>query len=182
MKLILVAGTDHTEKNKLIGMAISTLNNGNGYKDFSHVNFSGLNSVKNGFLGLNNIKESYLGVYDDLEKSLSNSKRNAFNIVLDASFAIDTPYGYAPLLTDRFFSIFRPDAIVLLENKLEDFKDNPRELLKVKDHQEINRAYCFKFASQFSVPVKIIKVNKGEMKMTVKDIQDYFVAVQKANF
>ena len=182
MKLILVAGTEHTDKSRLIGTAISTLNNGNGYKDFSHINFNGMESVKNSFSGLSDMKESYMNMYEDLEKVLTNSKRNAFNIILDASFALDTHYGYVPLLTERFFSIFKPDAILLLENKMEDFKDNPRELLKVREQQEVNRAYCIKFASQFSIPVKIMKVSKTDIKGSSKEIQDYFLAVHRASF
>lgn len=179
MKLILVTGIEQTDKNKLIGMAISTLNNGNGYKDFSHINFDGLDSVRTGFLRLADVKESYLSLYEELEKQLTSSKRNAFNIVLDASFTINTSYGYVPLVTERFFSIFRPDVIVVLEARLEDYKDNPKVFYAVKEQQEINKMYCVKYAANFGIPIKIIRVNKSEVRSTVKEIQDYFVSIPK---
>ncbi len=180
MKLILVSGIEQTDKNKLLGMAISTLNNGTGYKDFYHIDFSGMNSVKNGFARLSDVKNSYISMYEDLERVFSSSKRNAFNIVLDASFTINKGYGYVPLITDRFLSLFRPDVIMLIENRLEDFKDIPREFHTIKEQQEINRAYCIKFASEFGIPMKIIKVNKSEIKATVKEMQDYLSSVAKA--
>ena len=180
MKLILVTGIEQTDKGKLIGMAISTLNNGMGYKDFYHIDFSSINSVKNGFIRLGDIKNSYLSMYDGLEKVLNGSKRNAFNIILDVSFTVSRGYGYVPLITDRFLNLFKPDVILLIENKLEDFKENPREFLSIKEHQEINKAYCIKFASDFGIPVKIIKVNRAEIKATVKEMQDYLSSVAKA--
>ncbi|HLD41691.1 MAG TPA: hypothetical protein VJB06_01525, partial [archaeon] len=92
---------------------------------------------------------------------------------------INTQYGYVPILTERFFSIMKPDSILLLENRLEDFKDSQRELLLVKEQQEINRSYCIKFSSEFSLPLKIIKVNKSELKQTVREIQEYLLSVSK---
>jgi len=181
MKLILVGGLEQTNKNKLLGMAISTLNNGNGYKDFNLINFNGATSVRDSFLVNGNLKETYLSMYDDLQKTLTNSKRNAFNIVLDAALTVNTEYGYMPLLTENFFRIFKPNAMLLIENKLEDFKENPRDLLSVKEHQEINKSYAIKIASEFGIPVKIIKVNKTELKSTVKDIQDYLVSIHRTN-
>ncbi len=178
MKLILATGIQQTDKNKLLGMAISTLNNGQGYKDFNCINFDGLNSVRNGFIRLKDIKTSYLSVYDDLENLLNDSKRSAFNLVLDASFTLNTPYGYVPLITERFFSIFKPDVILVIENKLEDFKDNPREMYAIKEQQDMNRVFCAKFASQLSIPVKIIKVNRTEIRSTVKEIQAYLASIQ----
>ena len=179
MKLILVTGIQQTEKNKLLGMSISTLNNGQGYKDFNHINFDGMDSVRNGFIRLKDAKNSYLSVYDDLENVLNDSKRNAFNLVLDASFALNTSYGYVPLITERFFSIFKPDVILLLENKLEDFKDNPREFYSIKEQQEMNKFYCVKFATHFGIPVKIIKVSRSEIKSTVKEIQNYLLSITR---
>jgi len=178
MKLILATGIQQTDKNKLLGMAISTLNNGQGYKEFNLINFDGLNSVRNGFIRLKDVKDSYLSVYDDLENLVSNSRRSAFNLILDASFTVNTSYGYVPLITERFFSIFKPDAILVIENKLEDYKDNPRELYSIREQQDMNRMFCIKLASQFSIPVKIIKVNRTEIKSTVKEIQNYLASVQ----
>ena len=179
MKLILVTGIEQTDKGKLLGMSISTLNNGQGYKDFNYINFDGLRSVKNGFVRLKDVKNSYLSVYDDLENLLNDSKRNAFNLVLDASFTLNTSYGYVPLITERFFSIFKPDVILLLENKLEDFKDNPREFYSIKEAQEINKMFCVKFASEFGIPIKIIKVNLSEIKSTVREIQNYLTSIPR---
>ncbi|MBI5061631.1 MAG: hypothetical protein HZB67_04945 [Candidatus Aenigmarchaeota archaeon] len=179
MKLILVTGIEQTDKNKLLGMAVSTLNNGTGYKEFYNINFNGMDSIKNGFIRLSDIKNSYLSIYDELEKVLNSSKRNAFNIILDASFTLNRGYGYIPLITDRFFSLFKPDVVLLIENKLEDFKDNPREFHMIKDQQEINRAYCVKFASDHGIPMKAIRVNRTEIKATVKEIQDYLTLVAK---
>ena len=178
MKLILVTGIEQTDKNRLLGMSISTMNNGTWYKDFFNINLNAMRSVSNSFFA-GDIKESYLSIYDDLEKVLTTSKRNAFNIVLDAPLTINTQYGYVPILTERFFSIMKPDSILLLENRLEDFKDSQRELLLVKEQQEINRSYCIKFSSEFSLPLKIIKVNKSELKQTVREIQEYLLSVSK---
>ncbi len=179
MKLILVTGIENMEKNKLLSMAMGALNNGSAYKEFCHVNLNALDSVKNGFLRLEDMKKSYLSIYDEIEKTLNNSKRSAFNIVLDASFSLNKPFGYVPLITDRFFSIFRPDVMLIIESKLEDFRENPRELLAVRDHQEINRSYCMKFAADYGIPVKIIRVNRSEVKATIKEIQDYLTSVTR---
>ncbi len=169
MRKILVVGTKETHKTSLVEAAIRGMMNGK----ISHINLNKLTALRT-FDGNGSLQDVYLSLYDELDKKLeslnSNGSANS-DVVIESYYTLDTKSGFIPLLTDRFFKLFKPDVIVLLENPEESLKNHTQGAL-LKNQQKINREYGIRHSSSFGTALKVISVNPVHQAVAIRDIQD----------
>jgi len=168
MKKILVVGTKETNKLPLVESAIRGIMNGG---NVGHINLNKLSAIK-AYTGNGSLQDIYISLYDELDRKLEAMGSNgASTVVIESYYTLDTHSGFVPLLTDRFFKLFKPDSIVLLENTEESLK-NIKESTLLKDQQKVNREHGVRHSSTFGAPLKTISVNPLQQAVAVRDIQD----------
>ncbi len=170
MKLILVTGLRETEKDSIVEMALNKSSTTR--KRFKYVNFEKSDTVSSGITNLNHLKDFHLTLHDEIEQAITGSRREGLNVIVNGNFTIKTDLGYVPLLIDGFFRGFKPDIIVILENRLNELVDNPRKALEIKEQQEIDRGYASRYAAMLGIPLKIIKVSKQNISHSIKEFSE----------
>ena len=136
MRKILVVGTKETNRSSIVESAMKGMMNSS---SISHINLNNLTAIKT-FTGTESLQDVYISLYDELDKKLksleSNGSRNS-TVVIESFLTLNTKSGFVPLITDRFFKLFKPDAIVLLEAQEESLK-NHKEAASLLVQQKIN--------------------------------------------
>ncbi len=170
MRKILVVGTKETNRSCLVESAMKGMMNNN---SISHINLNNLSAIK-AFTGAESLQDIYISLYDELDKKLKsleyNGSRNS-TVVIESFLTLNTKSGFVPLITDRFFKLFKPDAIVLLETPEESLK-NHKDAVSILEQQKINRDYSVKQSSSFETLLKIVKVNPIQLAVAIRDVQD----------
>ncbi|MBI4163858.1 MAG: hypothetical protein HY512_03275 [Candidatus Aenigmarchaeota archaeon] len=170
MRKILVVGTKETNRSSIVESAMKGMMNSS---SISHINLNNLSAIK-AFTGAESLQDIYISLYDELDKKLKslefNSPKNS-TVVIESFLTLNTKSGFVPLITDRFFKLFKPDAIVLLETPEESLK-NHKEAASLSEQQKINRDYSVKQSSSFETLLKIVKVNPIQLAVAIRDVQD----------
>ncbi len=168
MKKVLVVGTKETHKLPLVESAIRGMMNGG---NLGHINLNKLSAIKS-YSGNGSLQDIYISLYDELDKKLQAMDSNgASSVVIESYYTLDTQSGFVPLLTDRFFKLFKPDVIVLLENSEESLKSY-KDASQLKEQQKVNREHGVRHSSTFGTALKIVPVNPLQQAVAVRDIQD----------
>lgn len=168
MRKVLVVGTKETHRLSLVESAIKGIMNGG---NIGHINLNKLSAIKN-YAGNGSLQDIYISLYDELDRKLQAMDSNgASTVVIESYYTLDTHSGFVPLLTDRFFKLFKPESIVLLENP-EDSLKNHKESTLLKDQQKVNREHGVRHSSTFGTSLKIVPVNPVHQAVSVRDIQD----------
>lgn len=176
MKLILIAGSEEADKDSVIRLALERLRNF--IPGFRYVDADGL-GVKLG-QKLEEVKSFHSRLYEKLEKALVSELRSGkSHIILNGSLTMGTPYGSLPALSQEFFRVFRPDALVIMESSPGDLVRNPRASEEIIRQQELDRSYGAMCASISDTPLKLITIEESNIALSVNELLEYLRMVLK---
>jgi len=192
MKLIFVAGIEDSGKDAILDMVLTGSKHRLppfDYVRFDDVFFNKEKSISPRF-GHRALAESmdFSGnagqitkAREQICKKLDSKLKEKSNvdkfIIVNGYFIINTLHGYVPVVSEQFFSSFKPGMIVLME--AED-SDKSRHMLKrgpeypesVRIQQEINRNYASLYTSATDAVLRIIKVRHGDIKSAIRELRE----------
>jgi len=169
MKLVLITGSKEACKDGIVELALGRLKS---RCKFRSLDFEKL-SIKQGRT-LDDLKAFPAKLQERLEKELvSELKGKKNHMILNGRLTLSTPYGLFPALSNEFFSVFKPDAIVVLEPSPGDLVRNPKISLETLQHQEVERSYAAMYASISGSPLRVIIVEKNNIALAVSQLVKY---------
>ena len=170
MKLILIAGSPETDKDSIIDLTLDRL------RSFSHkfkyLDFDKL-GVKPG-QRLEDLKTFPSRLHGRLEKELVSELRgDKSHIILNGYLTLKTPYGIFPVISQEFFRVFRPDALIILESSPGDLVRDPRASHEILRQQELDRNYGIMYASISDSFINVMTIEKSNVALAVKELLEY---------
>lgn len=170
MKLVLIAGSEESDKDGVIELALERLRNF--HPKFKCLGFDRL-GVKPG-QRLEEMKAFSARLHEKLEKTLVSELRGGkSHIIINGYLTLRTPYGYFPAVSQEFFRVFKPDSLIILEPSPGDLVRDPRASEETLKQQELERTYGAMYASLSDTPVRLITIEKTNIALVVDELLEY---------
>ena len=171
MKLIFIAGIKEIDKSSIINIAIKRF--GREKSNVSLINFSGLESLEMDFerITYDEIKNLTDKVYNELQRKINPLLKDSDAcVIIDGFFTIRSrKYGHIPLVTEKFFKVFNPNIIIVVEALPENVAFDEEVAKLIREEQTINKIYAVRSASLIGSPIKIIRMS-SDITKTIKEI------------
>jgi len=171
MKIVFIAGIKEIDKSSIINIAIKRF--GREKSNVSLINFSRLQSLEMDFerITYDEIKNLADKVYSEIERKIGPLLKDPDAcIIIDGFFTVRSKkYGHIPLVTEKFFKVFNPNIIIVVEALPENFALNEDVAKLIREEQTINKIYAVRSASLICSPIKIIRLSSDVTK-TIKEI------------
>lgn len=171
MRLIFIGSLPELEKKSTIKIAMKRF--GKKKKNLKIIHFDEMDSLIKDFNNLTKEELESLGdqVYDEIEEKIGDTLASDGVVVLDGFFTIRSKLGHIPLITEKFFKVFQPNQIVLIETYPDLLSSDSKVVDELKEQQIINRIYAVRSASLIGSPIKIIKMDK-EVSNVIKELDN----------
>ena len=171
MRLIFISSLPELEKKSTIKIAMKRF--GREKKGLKIIHFDELDSLIKDFNKIPKEKLEALGdeVYDELEKKLEDSISREDIVVIEGYFTVRSKLGFLPLITEKFFKVYKPNAVVLVETFPDLLSPDKKTVEELRDQQLINRIYAVRSASIAGSAIKIIRI-ENEVSNLLKELDN----------
>jgi adenylate kinase len=166
MKMIFVSAPADFDRKALLELAFQRSK----ARSFVHIDFDDVEDVEKEMRDATSAlmtRQVSSDFYEKLEKMLVGILRKQTGTVIISGYAsVRIPeIGYAQTLPEKFFSVFKPDLLVLLEMEGAEEPD-------VAENHELDRHYCTSYSLSGGSMIRIIKVKGSKMLDAVKELSD----------
>lgn len=118
---------------------------------------------------------------ENIKKKFSELKKSNENLIINAHFFARMKHGFISLMSAKLYNTFKPDAVIIIElypKKLDPRfkfmlkKDNPLQIRNLRLEQDIIRKFATMFTSSTDSMLKVVQVDKDEVKEAFDEIMD----------
>ncbi len=150
MKIILITGTEETDKDVIMDLALKGAEKI--LPKFHYVHFD--------FKIKKNIEESQKAYERKIKEKIKRMKSKRMkNLIINCNFVEKMGDWYIITVTEKFFEDVKPDFIILMKNCKRQFD---------KNWEKITETYIL---SRLKKKIKIIKVEEGNIKEAIKSLK-----------
>ena len=121
----------------------------------------------------------------DFQKKVSDHfkelKKSHDFVIINAHFFAHLKHGFVSLMTQKMFKTFKPDIVIVIElypKKLDPRfrhmhkKANPLDIRNLRLEQDIIRKYATLYTSSTDSILKVVQVDKDEVKRAFNEVMD----------
>mgnify|MGYP000356637450 CR=1 FL=1 len=183
MRFLLVTGVEESNRDEITGLALRGVKKS--LPNFRYLRFSDIMNIPEGTSCLSGdetiddihkIREKFRR---RLKKMLVSEMKKGTNVIVSTYLTLNTRYGYLPLLSCEFFSVFRPDMLVLMEvetdvkgSRVKRIFGSRENLGLIEEQQRINREYAVQCLSVSDSFLKILRVQPDNIKRTLREVSE----------